>query len=160
MKKINILSLLMTCCLFFACNQNQSAEQKKPASDAQNNLTPTNNLSNQGEEFEDIDFSKLNMEIAKSSDLTPIAIMNSFYPVKVENGEGNENITIDEALLVNGDREVRLLHENLLDDSVKSIKFIMHLRKQKNHWEIILLKKNWQCQEGRGDTNWGINPCT
>ena len=112
------------------------------------------------EKYSSIDVSQLNQDIAGSStELTPKAIMEMFYPNKVETGEGNERIDIQEESLGNGIQRVTLVHENMMDDSLNGEKYVMLLSKQGDRWSVISLEKNWKCQEDRGHTTWGIEPC-
>lgn len=112
------------------------------------------------EEFKDIDFSELNMELQNTSELlSPKEIMRKFYPTRVESGEGNESIDMRETQLNNEITEVELIHDNLMDDSVKGKKFVMGLRGKNGKWQIVSLKNNWKCWPGRGSENWGTELC-
>ena len=112
------------------------------------------------EEFEIINTDKLTRTLTETNkNLSALEVMKLYYPVQVEKGEGNELIEISEIVAENGNTIVTLIHDNLLDDSVKAKKYLMELKKTKNQWVIISLKKNWKCREGRGHTEWGIEYC-
>ena len=85
--------------------------------------------------------------------------MQLYYPFEVENREGNEEININEKTLENGNTLVTLIHDNQMDDSVKGEKFIMELAKSEGQWNVLSIKKNWKCYEGRGHTDWGTAFC-
>ena len=113
------------------------------------------------EDFKEIDFADLNAELQKASDtLGPKEIMRKFYPAQVESGEGNERIDIRETKLSDGTTEIELIHDNLMDDSVKAKKFLMILKGEKGKWQIVSLKHNWRCWSGRGNETWSTELCT
>lgn len=56
--------------------------------------------------------------------------MRLYYPKKFEAGEDNEKIEILENILDNGNTIVILIHDNLLDDSVKGEKLLIEGKKQ------------------------------
>jgi len=112
------------------------------------------------EKFENINAVELNQMLAKESEnLTAQEVMKLYYPKKVDTGEGNEKIEISENILDNGNTVVILIHDNLLDDSVKGEKYLMELKKTNGKWKVFSIKKNWKCWIGRGHTDWGIELC-
>ena len=96
---------------------------------------------------------------SQNSDLSALEIMRLYYPISVESGEGNEIIQTTETTLENGNIVVTLIHDNLLDDSVKGVKYLLELKKVTDKWTVISLKKNWKCWNDRGHTDWGIEFC-
>ena len=86
--------------------------------------------------------------------------MELYYPYEVTEGEGNESIEISEKKLENGNTLVTLVHNNLLDDSIKAKIYILELKSENNLWIVVSIKNNWQCRVGRGHTNWGIKMCS
>ncbi len=153
------ISNFLICILIISCNQGNPNDQKESPSSEQKDTTqvitpaPTEN-------FQALDFEDLNKKITELTEsISPQSIMKMYYPNEVESGEGNESITMNETTLKNGNIEVVLIHDNLLDDSVKGEKYVMKLKKQDAKWTVVSLKKNWKCREGRGHTAWGINSC-
>ncbi len=111
------------------------------------------------EEFKIIDVSKLNAELSqKTTIISPKDIMKMYYPY-VPGREGNQEIIISDKTLSSGNVEVTLIHDNMLDDSMKGAKYIMELKKLDDNWTVLSLKKNWKCWADRGHTNWGIKLC-
>lgn len=108
-------------------------------------------------EIEALELNKVLTKIEKSKSAKEV--MEIYHPYKVVANEGNEKITIQEETLENGNTLVTLIHDNLLDDSVKGEKHLMELQEEKGKWTVISIKKNWKCWEGRGHTDWGIEPC-
>jgi len=108
--------------------------------------------------YEVIDVKAFNQKIAPV-DGTAKDIMRMYYPAKVDGEEGNQIITVKERNLENGEVEVQLIHDNMLDDSVRGQKYLMVLKKEGNRWQVLSLKKNWRCWKGRGHEDWEIEPC-
>ena len=112
------------------------------------------------EKFEIINADELNKMLVKESEnLTAQEAMRLYYPKKVEAGEGNEKIEILENVLDNGNTIVILIHDNLLDDSVKGEKHLIELEKTNDKWKAVSIKKNWKCWNDRGHTDWGTGLC-
>ena len=112
------------------------------------------------EKFEIINADELNKMLVKESEnLTAQEVMRLYYPKKVEAGEGNEKIEILENVLDNGNTIVILIHDNLLDDSVKGEKHLIELEKTNDKWKAVSIKKNWKCWNDRGHTDWGTGLC-
>lgn len=119
-----------------------------------------NQIHTKSEKFEMINTDEANRMLDKESEnLTVQEVMKLYYPKKIETGEGNEKIEISEHILDNGNTIVTLIHDNLLDDSIKGEKYLMELKKTNDKWKIISIKKNWKCWNGRGHTDWGIELC-
>lgn len=117
----------------------------------QGNTTQTGN-------YEIIDVKAFNQKIAQV-DGTAKDIMRMYYPKEVEGEEGNQIITLKERNLANGQVEVELIHDNILDDSVRGEKYLMVLKKENNRWQVLSLKRSWRCWAGRGHEDWGIELC-
>ncbi|GEM_PF-2140582 len=151
------LSLFLSLIIgLYSCNPVNDKKQKDDATIEQKQIdeqTPAI-----AEEFEEINVSDFNIKLSQNTaELSPEDIMKLYYPLKVETDEGNEKIIISKRTLNNGNIEVKLIHDNLLDDSVKGIKIIMELSKSNNRWFVVSLKNNWKCW--RGHSNWGIEDC-
>ena len=77
----------------------------------------------------------------------------------VNQNEGKEEITITTKNISSNRVEVTLIHDNLLDDSMRGKKFVMVLNKKGRKWMVSSIKKNWRCWINRGHENWGIENC-
>jgi hypothetical protein len=153
MNKITIITLTM---ILISCDS--KANKKKegtPLSQKEQVKTMEEN-----EEFKQLNSDDLNQLLTeKERNLSAKEVMRLFYPHKVETSEGNEKIELTEKVSNNGKIVVTLIHDNLLDDSVRGEKYVMELRKSNNRWAVISIKKNWKCWDGRGHTDWGIKLC-
>lgn len=113
------------------------------------------------EKFEIINTDELTKKLTESNkNISAKEVMKLYYPTEKETGEGNEIIEISEKIGDDGNTIVTLIHDNLLDDSIKGEKYILELKRENDKWIIISLKKNWKCQHGRGHTEWGIEVCS
>ncbi|NNE14565.1 MAG: hypothetical protein HKN51_06285 [Saprospiraceae bacterium] len=113
-----------------------------------------------GEEFQDLEFSSLNEHIIKSGEMmSPKEVLIKYYPAASE-ADSNAEITITENKIDDKNIELRLVHNDIMDDSVRGQKIIMALKKVGHRWVVVTLKKNWRCWEGRGHTDWGIAMCS
>lgn len=112
------------------------------------------------EDFKSLNPKKLNKLLAKTDEkFSPKEVMRLYYPAEVRNAEGNQKIEIFEQTLENGNTLVSLVHDNLLDDSLKAEKYVMELKNSKGKWIVLVVKKNWKCRRGRGHSDWGIALC-
>ena len=140
---------LLLAIALFSCNgkseKNESARTSAPY---------------ENETFTTVNPEEINQQLERNNDdLSAQDVMRLFYPNEVETGEGNETIEISEEKLQNGNTSVTLIHDNLLDDSQRGVKLIMELKREKSQWTVISIKKNWKCWSGRGNTDWGTDPC-
>ena len=111
------------------------------------------------ESFEHVDPTIFNNSISERSDIvTSEDLVNAYYHPTL--GEGNPSLTI-ETKPYKGDMVlITLIHDGLLDDSIKALKIIMIAKKESGTWTVIEIKKNWKCREGRGHVNWGSDLCS
>ncbi|WP_340062980.1 hypothetical protein [Ascidiimonas aurantiaca] len=156
MKKMIMMILTIT---LISCNL-KTDKKKEGTTLSEKEQEVQVKITNKNEEFKEIssdDFNQLLIE--KGAHLSAKDVMKLFYPNKVETGEGNEKIEILEKTSDNGNVVVTLIHDNLLDDSVRGEKYIMELTRSNDQWTVLSIKKNWKCWEGRGHTDWGIELC-
>ncbi len=154
MKIIIIILLTMT---LISCNRKTDEKNKEITVSEEKQNSQINSAY---EKFEMLKADELNEMLAKENEnLTVKDVMKLYYPKKAEPGEGNEKIEISEHILDNGNTVVILIHDNLLDDSVKGEKHLMELKKTNDKWKVVSIKKNWKCWNDRGHTNWGIELC-
>ncbi len=112
------------------------------------------------EDVQYVDVSKFNQELASMSEaLSPEAIMKKYYPHEAGE-EGNESVNINQTQLDNGNTEVTLIHDNMLDDAVKATKLVMELEPKGDQFTVASLKKSFKCRQGRGHADWGAAPCS
>ncbi|CAM2933926.1 lipocalin family protein [Flavobacterium frigoris] len=120
----------------------------------------SNKKDDDNEKFVMIDTEEVNEMVTKEKqNLSAQDVMKLYYPLQAEGVEGNEKIEIAEKISDNGNAVVTLIHDNLLDDSVKGEKHIMELKRAKDRWTVVSIKKNWKCRKDRGHTDWGIKMC-
>ena len=145
--------------MLISCNIKNDKKKEGTSPFQKGHETKVNTI-DENEEFKEINSDDLNQLLTeKGEDLSAKEVMKLFYPNKVETEEGNEKIELSEKLSDNGNVVVILIHDNLLDDSVKGEKYIMELTRNDNRWTVLSLKKNWKCWEDRGHTDWGIELC-
>jgi len=154
---MKIIIIILLAMILISCNQKTDKMNKDiQLSEEKHNIQ----IKILYEKFEKINTDELDQMLAKESEnLTAQEVMKLYYPKKVETGEGNELIEISENILDNGNTVVILIHDNLLDDSVKGEKYLMELIKTNDKWKVVSLKKNWKCWNDRGHTDWGIELC-
>ncbi len=137
--------------LLFSCGSSTKNPQNDNSRDEETHTS---------QEFIDMDSSEFNKKLAQQNEkLTAMEVMQLFYPREASTGEGNEKITISEQTLDSGIVKVTLIHANLLDDSVRDIKYVMELQENKTTWTVRSLKQSFRCWEGRGHTDWGADLC-
>lgn len=113
------------------------------------------------ETFEIVNTDELTKTLKKiKANLSAQDVMRLYYPTSVNTQEGYETLEITEAIEPNGNITVTLIHDNLLDDSAKGVKYVMVLKNQHKQWQIISLKRNWKCQKDRGHSYWGVKWCS
>ena len=107
-----------------------------------------------------VDTDEINQILTKNNEsLSAQEVMKLYYPIKVITGEGNEKIEISEKIAGDGNTLLTLIHDNLLDDSIKGEKHIMELKLTNGKWTVLSVKKNWKCRNNRGHNSWGIGMC-
>ena len=111
------------------------------------------------ETFEKISPAEFNQKISERMDIESAKdLMKEYYNPFL--GEGNPSLTVDTKSYKNGKVLITLIHDGLLDDSIKAMKIIMIAKKKNGIWMVYEIKKNWKCREGRGHENWGIDRCS
>lgn len=143
--------------LFLACNQKAGDKSRLISEEEQEVQVETTMENERFISVEIDDFNKTLTSIKK--DLSAKDVMRLFYPHRVENSQGKEEITIEETTMDNGNSLLVLIHDNLMDDSVKGEKYLMELTRLDSTWKVLSMKKNWKCYEGRGHTNWDTEFC-
>ncbi len=149
-----IITLLLTLVLL-SCNNKQHKTDK-----IKEEKGTTQHIASVNEKFKELNPETINVLLkSKNGSVSAKEVMKIYYPHEVTMGEGNESIEISETKLENGNTLVTLVHDNLLDDSIKAKKIILELKNENNRWLVISIKNNWKCRVGRGHTDWGIELC-
>lgn len=110
------------------------------------------------ENFKTLDVSEFNLTIKHRTDISSaeeLIILYYNYPKE----ELEPDIKIISEPGKDGIIKITLIHQGLMDDSVKAIKIIMLARNENKSWSILSIKTNWKCYEGRGHQNWDIKMC-
>ena len=110
------------------------------------------------ESFDNIDSTEFNNSIASRTDIETAEELIMLYYGTPES-EGTPNVSIETKELGSGKIQVTLVHDDLMDDSLKALKIVMIVKQTGQSWTVLEIKKNWKCWEGRGHTNWGTEYC-
>jgi hypothetical protein len=151
-----ILELALAVCI--SCQVKQKTVPEKDTTKMSFTLTPdTSNL----ETFREIPtqvVNRLNADI-RSGNLVSIEQIMQFYAPPDSMAEGNYKYTISQQNKSNGEKEVILLEENIMDDATAGRKVIMTFRLVNDSILIRSIKENSRCWPGRGHEYWGAEPC-
>ena len=92
--------------------------------------------------------------------LTPEESVSLFYSKTNEiTNEGDEKVTVTSSMPNDFISEVTLIHDNLPDDSVKAIKYVVQMALINQKWEVVFIKSNVKCYKDRGHTYWDTSYC-
>jgi len=109
------------------------------------------------ENFEPKDPAAFNAQIADRTDIsTPEELILLYYNYQEEEGEPDIKVSTVKS---KNSYEITLIHDRLLDDSMRAEKILMTAEKNGNSWAVQNIRTNWKCWEGRGHTDWGIEWC-
>jgi hypothetical protein len=110
------------------------------------------------ESYSEIDPAEFNASIAVRTDISSAeALIEIYYNYPEE--EGTTQISIESKRMNRNKVAVTLIHDRLADDSLRAIKITMIAKQVKGRWEVLSIRKQWRCYEGRGHTDWGIEFC-
>lgn len=110
------------------------------------------------EAYTHIDPAEFNELIAGRTDIMNAGdLMEIYYNYPDE--EGRPDISVETKRIGINKVKVTLIHDRLADDSLRSIQIIMIVKQSGSQWHVIEIMKNWRCYDGRGHTDWGIEPC-
>lgn len=117
-------------------------------------------LARNTEDFVTVDATSLNTSLAEAINIESAEdIIKMYYGKTVDYAEESENITIKSAKQDEKITVVTLIHNNLFDESIRTMKIVMMVIHIQNTWRVINIRQNWRCYANRGDTNWTLNPC-
>ena len=108
--------------------------------------------------FVELDPSVINKHLKDRTDIDDPEELMKIYYGEVETSEGS-SIDVKVRHKAMHRYEIILVHDGLLDDSVKAVKIVMDARQKNQKWKVMHIRKNWQCREGRGHTDWGVDLC-
>lgn len=149
------ITLLLTIILF-SCNQRINKDTNQFKSSDKHTKTEIIN----SEDFKTLISDEINQRLDETRrELTAAEVMRLYYPYQVETKEGKESIEINEKKNKDDHTVVTLIHDNLLDDSQKAVKYVMTMKKTNNKWTVVSIKTNWKCWPNRGHTEWGTDRC-
>jgi hypothetical protein len=155
-KILIILSLALSVCI--SC---QFKQKTLPEKDTRKEAITTSPDSSSLETFRDIPaevVDQLNANIVSKQLLSVDQIMQ-FYSPRDSTAEGNYKYSIFQQNQSDGEKEVTLLEENLMDDATAGRKVIMTLRIVNGNITIRSIKENSRCWPGRGHETWGAELC-
>ncbi len=110
------------------------------------------------EPFNIIDPTDFNQKIADRTDIPnadELAKVYYNYPPE----EGSPQFDIKSVEITEGTFETTFIHDGMMDDSQRAVKIIITSEQKDGKWEVLKIKKNFKCYEGRGHTDWGTEFC-
>jgi len=111
------------------------------------------------ESFDQVDPRKFNQTLSGIGDLkTAEEVIELYYAYPPE--EGDPKLSIEKWEMEDGVYEVVLIHDGQQDDSQRATKIVMKMKKRGEIWQVLEIRKNRKCWEGRGHTNWGTAYCS
>jgi hypothetical protein len=60
----------------------------------------------------------------------------------------------------NPDRDSYIIQQKVRDDSLNQYRYLVKLEKTNSKWQLVKIKKRWQCQDGRGHFWWSTQSCS
>jgi hypothetical protein len=157
LKFLIILELAMSVCI--SCQFKQNTAAKKDSLKTTFTATPYPSILETFREIPTQVVDQLNAKI-QSGNLVSIEQIMQFYAPRDSTAEGNYKYSISQQNQINGEKEVILLEENLMDDATAGRKVIMRLNIVNDSIHIRSIKENSRCWPGRGHENWGAEPCS
>jgi hypothetical protein len=105
-----------------------------------------------------MDTEMINKDIVKNTNIkSPEELITIYY--NYPNSESKPDLKIEKKEIKNDVFEITLIHDNQPDDSQKAEKVIMLAKKIGKSWNVLKIRRNWKCYDGRGHTNWGTEVC-
>ena len=174
--RIKALFFAMSFFLLFSCSQDRegNTESSSPAKteaaveDKEQPAEEAEEAVEEEEQFEDGEFAELNERLKDDAMATPGEIMHMYYghgeAAEFEGEmEGEEmapaSLETEEITLENGNTQITLIEDGLMDDATQSFKVIMELEKTGDIWQIVSIKQNWRCWRGENPGVWTTHPC-
>jgi hypothetical protein len=101
---------------------------------------------------------ELNKKVASKKVATPEDVMQLFAPKQVQ-VEGHYQYTLSQKSMNDHTTEVTLMETGLLDDSKNGIKTVMEIAKNADGLQVMAIRQNYKCYEGRGHVEWSSENC-
>ena len=107
--------------------------------------------------FKTLDTKMFNEKIANLTNIkTPQELIKLYY--NSSENEITDKLSIQVINPGNKKYQIILIHEGIQDDSQSAEKIIMTGIQTGRTWNVMEIKENWKCQNGKGHTSWGITP--
>jgi hypothetical protein len=151
-------SLILALSFCISCQLKQKTVSKKDTLKTTFYATPDTSILENFREIPTQVVDQLNAKI-QSGNLVSIEQIMQCYAPRDSTAEGNYKYSISQQNQSNGEKEIILLEENLMDDATAGRKVIMTLGLVNNTFHIRSIKENSRCWPGRGHENWGAEPC-
>ena len=110
-------------------------------------------------QYIELDFSGLNVQAKSKSYGSAEEILAAYYNFPVGESEGGKP-EFNTISLSDGSQQVIMIHDKLMDDSMRGIRLEMIAIEDNGMWTVQSLRKTWKCWEGRGHEGWGTAPCS
>jgi hypothetical protein len=101
---------------------------------------------------------ELNKKVATKKIATAEGVMQLFSP-KQEQTEGNYQYAMSQKKLNDNTTEITLIETGLMDDSMNGVKTIMEITKHTDQLQVLTIRQNYKCYEGRGHLEWRSENC-
>ncbi len=113
------------------------------------------------EQFEHIDPEGFDQFLATRSDIaTGVQLAEPYFGRTYGwPDDDRSTITVRSTALSEDILEATLIYDDQQDDSIRSSKFVITAKRVPPTWQVLEIKFNWRCYEGRGHTDWGIGRC-
>jgi len=160
----NLLAACLVIFILSACSKNE-----KPVTEVEEVITeePAKVVepyvdpgpADEEEQFREDDAEAFSAIIDERKDLkTPESLIRLYYNYP-EDEIGESVIMTDSVKLDDGSFEITLIHDRLMDDSMRGIKIVINANMEDGIWTVTEARRNWRCWEGRGHEGWGIGYC-
>jgi hypothetical protein len=152
--------------VLFACNNQQAEKVKSEKKESDTNQTEKSNstetTSQVAEEtykvLDNATIDDLNKKVASKRITTAEGVMQLFSP-KQEQTEGNYQYVLSQKNLNDNTTEVTLVETGLMDDSMNGVKTVMEISKQADQLQVLTIRQNYKCLDGRGHLEWSSDNC-
>ncbi len=111
------------------------------------------------ETFIEKDVAKFNEKISARTDISSAKELIELY-YRLSPDEGAPQLEISSKQLKGNKFQTTLIHNGLKDDSVSAIKVIMIAERIGKKWQVLQIKENFKCWEGRGHQYWSEKYCS
>lgn len=111
-------------------------------------------------EYKSVAADDINRKIVNTA-LPPNEIIMLYHNISPDDlREGKQQLEINNTDLAHGWYEISLVHENMLDDALRSKKIYMLLRPSGDGFIVYSIREQYKCQQKRGSQDWSKNQCS